>query len=127
MEPSKTNAAVTSLLYVLVVEDEALVRLVAVTHLTDQGFSVTEAASAAAAVVVLQADSSVRLVFSDIQMPGEMDGVDLARWIARERPEVKVLLTSGRPVSVAAQGWPFVSKPYRMENVERRLREMVHV
>ncbi len=125
MEPSKSNT-VMGPLYVLVVEDEALVRLVAVAHLTDHGFSVTEAASATDAVIVLKADSLVRLVFSDIQMPGEMDGVDLARWIARERPEVKVLLTSGRPLSETARAWPFVSKPYRMENVERRLREMAH-
>jgi CheY-like chemotaxis protein len=85
---------------------------------------VTEAASADEAVSVLLGNSRDMLVFSDIQMPGAMDGVDLARWIARERPELKVLLTSGRPVPAAARAWPFVAKPYRMEGVERRLREM---
>jgi DNA-binding NtrC family response regulator len=64
------------------------------------------------------------LVFSDIQMPGSMDGVDLAHWIALERPELKVLLTSGRPVPAAARAWPFIAKPYRMDNVERQLRDM---
>ena len=124
MEPSKSNAAAPNPLYVLVVEDEALVRLVAATHLTDQGFSVTEATSADEAVFFLQAGSLAMLVFSDIQMPGSMDGVELAHWIARERPELKVLLTSGRPVPPAARAWPFIAKPYRMENVERQLREM---
>lgn len=124
MEPSEPSTATANQPRVLVVEDEVLVRLVAMTHLADQGFSVVEAASAAEAMSVLQGDSLVMLVFSDIQMPGEMDGVDLVRWIARERPELKVLLTSGRSVPAAAQAWPFVAKPYRVENVERRLRVM---
>ncbi|HKV17365.1 MAG TPA: response regulator [Reyranella sp.] len=124
MEPSQPDATVVNPLYVLVVEDEALVRLMAATHLTDQGFSVTEAASADAAVGILQGESVAMLVFSDIQMPGSMDGVDLARWIARERPELKVLLTSGRPIPEAARAWAFIAKPYRMKNVERQLREM---
>jgi CheY-like chemotaxis protein len=124
MEPSKPQTNTARPPRVLVVEDEALVRLAAVTHLADQGFSVMEAGSADEAVSVLQGDSLGMLVFSDIQMPGAMDGVDLARWIARERPELKVLLTSGRAVLEAAEAWPFVAKPYRVENVERRLLEM---
>ena len=124
MEPSKSNAVATRPLYVLVVEDEALVRLLAATHLSDKGFSVTEAASADEAVVLLEGESVGMLVFSDIQMPGSMDGVDLAHWIALERPELKVLLTSGRTVPAAARAWPFIAKPYRMDNVERQLRDM---
>jgi CheY-like chemotaxis protein len=124
MEPSKSNAAVISPLCVLVVEDEGLVRLVAATHLSDKGFSVTEAASADEAVVLLEGEGLGMLVFSDIQMPGLMDGVDLARWISRERPDLKVLLTSGMAIPTAARAWPFIAKPNRMENVERQLREM---
>lgn len=50
-------------------------------------------------------------------MPGTMDGVDLARWLARERPWLKVLLTSGRPAPADARAWPFVAKPYRLDSV----------
>lgn len=109
---------------VLVVEDEPLVRMLIASHLADHGFSVAEAASADEAVSVLQGDCLIVLVFSDIQMPDANDGVVLARWIATERPELKVLLTSGRPAPEAAQPWPFVAKPYRLDRVEAQLREM---
>lgn len=109
---------------VLVVEDEPLIRMLVATHLADHGFSVVEAASADEAVSVLGGDGCVVLVFSDIQMPDANDGIDLAKWIASERPELKVLLTSGRPAPEAARPWPFVAKPYRLDRVEAQLREM---
>lgn len=109
---------------VLVVEDEPLVRMLVATHLADHGFCVVEASSADEAVSVLDGDDRVVLVFSDIQMPDANDGIDLAKWIASERPELKVLLTSGRPAPEAAQPWPFVAKPYRLDRVEAQLREM---
>jgi len=100
------------------------VRLLIAMHLAEHGFSVVEAASADDAVAILQEDDLVALVFSDIQMPGETDGVGLAQWIGRERPDLKVLLTSGRAVPATAGAWPFIPKPYRPENVESRLRTM---
>ena len=109
---------------VLVVEDEPLVRMLIATHLAEHGFSVVEAASADEAVSVLSDDGCVVLVFSDIQMPDANDGIDLAKWIASERPELKVLLTSGRPAPEAARPWPFVAKPYRLDRVEKQVREM---
>jgi DNA-binding LytR/AlgR family response regulator len=63
----------------------------------------------------------VAAVFSDIQMPGSIDGIGLARWLARERPTVKVLLTSGRMGSRGLD-WPFIAKPYRLDELERELR-----
>lgn len=124
MEESETRRDTAVCLRVLVVEDEAAVRLLIVMHLEESGFCVIEAASAEQAIARLTEDDAA-VVFSDIEMPGAMDGVDLARWIARERPRSKVLLTSGRPVPAAVRAWPFVAKPYRLERVEQQLRQML--
>jgi CheY-like chemotaxis protein len=122
MEPSDPRPTAVSLPRVLVVEDEAIVRLVIAIHLADHGFSVVETASAGEAVSILKDDRFVVVVFSDISMPGAMDGVDLAKWIDRKRPELKILLTSGMPMPGGNWDWPFVAKPYRLEDIELRLR-----
>ncbi len=109
---------------VLVVEDDAELRPLVAMHLADCGFGVVEATTAEEAVTTLQGDDDIAVVFSDIQMPGRMDGIDLARWIAREKPGLKVLLTSGRALPARARAWPFVAKPYRLDSVERQLHDM---
>jgi CheY-like chemotaxis protein len=110
---------------VLVVEDEFLLRLMAVEYLESRGFAVLQAESADQAIGQLRADPRISAIFSDIQMPGSMDGVDLARWSRRERPDVKVLLTSGRGLPAGGQEWTMLAKPYRMGDVERELRDLV--
>lgn len=98
-------------------------RLVAVEFLEDSGFKVVEAGSADGAIDLLTNDGPVDVVFSDVQMPGTMDGVELAHWISREMPDVKVLLTSG---NVSRQtGISILPKPYDLEAVARRLKGMV--
>jgi two-component system, response regulator PdtaR len=108
---------------VLVVEDDFLVRAVAVAHLEESGFSIVEAQTADEAMVILRDDRSIAAVFSDVQMPGSMDGIALARWLARTCPKVKVLLTSGR--MDPAMGWRFIAKPYSLEEMERALRHLL--
>jgi CheY-like chemotaxis protein len=108
---------------ILVVEDNALVRLVAVEFLEDSGFKVVEADSADGAIDLLTNDIPIDAVFSDVQMPGTMDGVELARWISREMPDVKVLLTSGNTPTQA--GMLILPKPYDLSVVARRLKGMV--
>src|SRR5262249_9127839 len=81
---------------VLIVEDVVLVRLLLADLLRERGFEVIEAATAEDAVRVLKADFPVRLVLSDVYMPGSgMDGVALARWVHEHRPGLKVILGSG--------------------------------
>jgi two-component system, response regulator PdtaR len=109
---------------VLVVEDEFFLRYVTAEYLEDCGFSVLQAANADEAVSLLQANRDVGAVFSDIQMPGSMNGLGLAHWITETLPDVKVLLTSGHVLPGAAREWPLLAKPYDMAEVERRLREM---
>jgi CheY-like chemotaxis protein len=109
---------------VLVVEDEIFLRYVTAEYLEDCGFSVLQAANADEAVGLLQGNRDVGAVFSDIQMPGSMNGLGLARWITETLPGVKVLLTSGQVQSATAREWTLLAKPYNMAEVERRLREM---
>ena len=109
---------------VLVVEDEIFLRYVTAEYLEDCGFFVLQAANADEAVVLLQRNRDVGAVFSDIQMPGSMNGLGLAHWIAETLPGVKVLLTSGHILPAAAREWTLLAKPYDMAEVERRLREM---
>jgi CheY-like chemotaxis protein len=110
---------------VLVVEDEPLVRAVAVMHLQERGFSVMEAQDADEAMLILGQDPSIAAVFSDVQMPGSMDGIALAQWLANTCPTVKVLLTSGQTVPDKPMEWRFLAKPYKLEELERELRNLL--
>ena len=111
--------------FVLVVEDDFLVRAVAVAHLEESGFSIVEAQTADEAMVILRDDRSIAAVFSDVQMPGSMDGIALAQWLARACPNVMVLLTSGRTDPDKSVGWRFIAKPYSLEEMERELRNLL--
>lgn len=116
---------------VLVVEDEVLVRLVVAEYLRDCGFMVIEAGSAQEALKLFKADIDVDVVFSDIQMPGEMDGFGLAQWLRKNRPDVKVILTSGAASAAANKAadlcheGPLLPKPYDSEEVERRIKQLL--
>ena len=97
---------------VLVVEDDFLVRICAADALSEAGFQVLEAADAPEALALLDR-APVDVVFTDVNMPGEFDGLGLAERVARRWPGVAVVVTSGRgfPNGLAA-GARFVPKPY---------------
>ena len=97
---------------ILIVEDEVLTRMALAEDLRDAGYSVVEAANADAAMVYLNTGSQIDLVLSDIQMPGSMDGLELARRLRVERPSLPVILSSAAP-----QEGSILAKPYRMERV----------
>jgi CheY-like chemotaxis protein len=104
---------------VLVVEDEVLIRSAVAEYLRILGNSVVEAASAAEAIAVFAAGAPIDVVFSDIHMPGTMDGFSLARWVYHHHPGIHVMLTSGnadaaRATEVAGLFFP---KPYRTAEV----------
>jgi two-component system, response regulator PdtaR len=80
---------------ILVVEDEALLRLQACTMLEDNGFSVVKAENADAALKLLEARDDVWLLFTDIRMPGSCDGMDLARKVHFGGPHILLVITSG--------------------------------
>lgn len=102
---------------ILVVEDEVLLRLAIAEHLRAAGHRVIEASNAEEAMRVIGADTSVGLVFTDVNMTGAMDGLTLARWIGRTHPGIRLLVTSG--LATTAGDTPFVAKPYRFDEIER--------
>ena len=115
---------------VLVVEDEVLVRMVIADYLRDCGYAVIEAGNAQEAVALFLADVEVDVVFSDVQMPGEMDGFGLARWVRQHRPGINVILTSGatRAADDAADlcdDGPLMQKPYDSGEVARRICQLL--
>lgn len=105
-----------SLPKILVVEDEPLVRLHVTFLLEDQGYEVWEASSAEEAIASLERDSSIRVVLTDIQLAGTMDGLRLVRVIAERWPPVRLILTSAayqRGDGALPEDVPFLPKPYR--------------
>ncbi len=115
---------------ILVVEDDVLVRILVAAYLRECGFDVIEANSADEAIRVLQAGVRVDIVFSDIQMPGSMDGFGLAQWVRRERPGLKIILTSGAARTAKAAGdlcetGPILAKPYDHAELESRIRALL--
>ena len=103
---------------VLVVEDEGLVRLDAVETLRCAGFVVVEANDAAAALDIVARRDDIGLLFTDIKMPGSMDGIELAKSIHRSHPSIELILTSGTekptPGEIPDSGI-FLAKPYSPE------------
>ncbi len=114
---------------VLLVEDEPLVRMTAADELDDAGFRVLEAKNADEALVVLEAHSDeVQVLFTDVDMPGSMNGMALAERVYQRWPHVLLLISSGyaRPHSdeIPDHG-RFVPKPYRGETLVRHITEMM--
>jgi DNA-binding NtrC family response regulator len=114
---------------VLVVEDDFLSRWRVADYLREAGYRVIEAATANEAIVVLSCSKRVDLVFSNINLPGELSGHSLARWVAKYYPGLPMLLTSGDPDAPAlissGATRSFLPKPYVPEDVSRRIEEML--
>src|SRR6202035_5644498 len=81
---------------ILIVEDEALVRLSAVGMLEDAGFRMIEAANSDEALELLAADSDVQLLFTDVNMPGTIDGLALVRQVRDRWPHIGIMVASGK-------------------------------
>ena len=88
----------TDRIAVLVVEDEALILLDVADQLGAEGFKVYEASNADAAITLLQAHPDIRLLFTDIDMPGSIDGLKLAAAVRNRWPPMKIIVTSGARV-----------------------------
>src|SRR5215469_11925532 len=119
-EESKLRAVCT----VLVVEDDPDVRNITVARLGEFGHHVLEAENAKAALDILGRGDAVDLLFTDIAMPGGMNGLELARRALQLRPEIRVLFVSGYTSSAHTEGstpGEFLQKPYRQEDLGRAL------
>jgi CheY-like chemotaxis protein len=109
---------------VLVVEDDELIRINAAEMVRDLGFDVIEAAHADEAIALLETTTEIAVVFTDIQMPGSMDGLRLVAVVRERWPPVALLVASGqmqpRPVDLPL-GARFVSKPYLPRQLKTHL------
>jgi CheY-like chemotaxis protein len=107
--------ASTSPVYVLVVEDNFLARLHAVSLVEEVGYIAVEAANADEAISILEARKDIRIVFTDVDMPGSMNGLKLAHAIRKRWPPIELILTSGHfdlsNADIPERG-RFFSKPY---------------
>jgi len=112
---------------VLIVEDEFLLRMDAVEMVRNAGFDAVEASNADQAIAILEADLDIHVVFTDIQMPGSMDGLKLAKFVKDRWPPIKIVATSGR-LRISGHDMPeggrFLPKPYTPAEVIRTLREL---
>jgi len=115
---------------VLVVEDEPLLRWNAVEAIEEAGFDVVEAADATEAISVLEDRLDIRVVFTDIQMPGSMDGLRLAHLISTRWPPIKIIATSGRfrlRDDDLPAGGRYLPKPYAVTDLTGMLRELTSI
>jgi two-component system cell cycle sensor histidine kinase/response regulator CckA len=116
---------------ILLVEDQPQVRKFAKRSLLRLGYRVLEAEDAATAMKVFDAQAAVDLLFSDIVMPGDMNGRLLARWALQRYPRVKVLLTTGFSEEAASErsgvngGFQLLSKPYTKEKLAKAVRTVL--
>ncbi|MDG4597770.1 MAG: PAS domain S-box protein [Candidatus Contendobacter sp.] len=117
---------------ILVVEDEARVRRLACRHLRDLGYSVLEAADVQEAIAILETEPDIQMAFSDIVMPGDLNGYELANWLATHRPTVKCLLTTGRHEQTrvvstdAPPSAPVLAKPYSKKQLAHWIRQRLN-
>jgi CheY-like chemotaxis protein len=113
---------------ILVVEDNSQVAEFAVALLREQGHQVEHCASAHDAVQLLERDARFDAIFSDLVMPGGMDGLDLAKIVRERWPAIPILLATGYSDSVehaAREGFPILSKPYHPAELDRELRLLI--
>jgi CheY-like chemotaxis protein len=112
---------------VLIVEDEFLLRMHAVDMIEAAGFEAVEAANADQAIEILEARSDITVIFTDIQMPGSMNGLKLVRAVRGRWPPIKIVATSGH-VHVSEADLPaggrFLAKPYSPVQVTGVPREL---
>jgi two-component system, response regulator PdtaR len=114
---------------ILVVEDEALIRIWATDLLEENGFSVLEAKDADAALKLLQSRHDVKLLFTDVQMPGSLNGMELAREVHSRWPHILLVITSGRERPTRAEipdDGRFVAKPYSGEELLGQIKDLIY-
>jgi CheY-like chemotaxis protein len=117
--------------HVLVVEDDEMVRQNVLRQLADLGYRVTSAENGVKALGILQGDESIDLLFTDVVMPGGMNGRQLAEAAVKLRPGLKVLFTSGYTENAIVhqgrldRGVHLLSKPYRREELATKIRKVL--
>jgi CheY-like chemotaxis protein len=113
---------------VLIVEDETLIRMNAIEMIEADGFEVIEATGADDAILILEQRRDIRLIFTDIDMPGSMDGLKLAHFVKDRWPPIKIIATSGH-AKIAESDLPagsrFLAKPYAASTITRAIHQLI--
>lgn len=111
---------------VLIVEDEPLIRITAADLIADAGWATLEAADAEEALELLREHPQVQVLFTDVNMPGSIDGLKLAECVHREHPHIELVVTSGKR-RISDDELPddgtFLPKPYAQSELVRTLRD----
>jgi two-component system, response regulator PdtaR len=112
---------------ILIVEDEPLLRMVALDMVEEAGFSAYDAGNADEALALLETRDDIGLVFTDINMPGSMDGIALGRLVCERWPWIRLAITSAQPRSAREMpaGAIFLAKPYRLEPLIEKLHALI--
>jgi CheY-like chemotaxis protein len=116
---------------VLLVDDEAVVRFVTAEALRDQGFDVTEASNSTEALALFEKTHHFAILFTDVNMPGGMDGVELASMIRHLDPDIPILIASGFALNLeprlgeVSSPVIFVHKPYNLEKLVGTMKTLV--
>lgn len=113
---------------ILVVEDDAIIRMGALDLIERAGFGALQASSADEAIKILEARRDIHLVFTDVEMPGTMDGIRLSHYIRDRWPPIKLIVASGRTIveqSSLPEGAHFFGKPYNETDLVQSIRRLV--
>lgn len=125
---SEQSAADRQGVRILMVEDQPDVAALGKTLLEMHGYHVTQVSNARTALDVLRSDDDVQLLFTDVVMPGELNGVELALQVRRDYPAVKVLLTTGYAddtIDESSKSFDLLRKPYRSGDLEARIKALI--
>lgn len=112
---------------ILIVEDEALLRMLAVDLVEEAGFLALEAANSTEAILLLETDADIRIVMTDIDMPGGVDGLKLAAIVRDRWPPISIIVVSGKQRPTASElpaGGIFFSKPYDVRKMAQQFHTM---
>ena len=111
---------------ILLVEDELLIRMALAQHLEECGYTVLEAENSTEAIKLLLGHSEIAVVLTDVQMPGEMDGIGLAKWVIHYKPQIAVMIASGHAAKDTALkelcGAHSFSKPFNYDELTTHIR-----
>ena len=114
---------------ILLVEDEMLVRMAIAQHLEDCGYDVLQASNAQEALTVISRHPEIDVLFTDVRMPGPMDGLALPKWVIEHKPGMAVMVASGdtakETVVKELCGAHAFTKPYDFDDVTLRIREAI--
>ncbi len=126
VQPHYINSKGVTPVTILIVEDDELVRELGAELLSEAGFRVLEAGNGEEALSLLESDPNIRILFTDINMPGPLDGIALASVAAVQWPHLAVIIGSGNALPLSAglpRGITFIRKPCNPDSLIRLIRE----